>query len=80
MIPSVIPTDWNIWKTIIVRTPTHISVPRRSADFFAVLQHLHMTTPNQPKITKAPINPSSSPTTEKRKSVCCSGTNSPRVC
>ena len=37
-------------------------------------------TANSPSTTAPPTNPSSSPTTVKMKSVCCSGTYAPFVC
>ena len=53
--------------------PVAINIPKGSTDRFAIKKLRYTTTNSNPKTTKQPIRPNSSPTTEKIKSVWFSG-------
>ena len=74
MIPIVIPTFSKTWNTNMARTPMQHRVPKRSLARRAARQVRHTISANSASSTAPPTKPSSSPTTVKMKSVCCSGT------
>ena len=79
MMPIVIPTFSKTWNTNIESTPMQIRVPSGSRASWAVRQIRHATTASSASKVPEPMNPSSSPTAVKMKSVCCSGTLPKRV-
>ena len=74
MMPIVMPTFSNTWKTSMASTPTQISVPTRSRDRVAARQVRQMTMANSSSSRPDPTSPTCSPTAVKMKSVRCSGT------
>src|SRR5450756_1465595 len=73
MMPMAIPTLSRIWKKNITTMPVASMVPNGSLALAAILKALQMSIEKSASSIMPPMKPSSSPTTEKMKSVWCAG-------
>ena len=74
MIPMAIPAFSKTLKATRVKQPAARSRPKASRASWALRSSRHDRTPSRARTPAAPTKPSCSPTAEKMKSVCCSGT------
>ena len=80
MSPRFIPMFWKIWKPNQDATPTARSRPNGSSHRSATTSPRTTRKPSSRIRPPAPRRPSSSPATEKMKSVYWNGMNPPCVC
>jgi len=79
MMPIVMPMLMNACTPNQTAMPTATSMPNWSSALAAMRRQRSSTIASSTMMIAQPTNPSSSPATEKMKSVCCSGTKLPRT-
>src|ERR1019366_1786419 len=77
---NVIPTLTSTCTNHVLTNPNATKLENESVARPAILTHRKNSQRKRTRATVTPTNPSSSPTTGKRKSVCCAGRNASRFC
>ena len=69
IMPRVMPTLMKIWKSHMEKIPQASRLPKASPEEREIISVLYKRTKNKKRTKMAPTKPSSSPMTEKMKSV-----------
>ena len=78
--PIVMPAFSRIWNAHILMIPAATRLPYKSIEEAQTLKHAISSARYSPISTRAPMNPPSSPSTAKMKSVWRSGRKLPAAC